>query len=264
MGDRPADDAGPGRALDQQAAGPTTCAPVEEATWVADDGIRYLQPEIVLLFKARLRPAQGRARPRRAPGRCSTPAAGLAARRRTARLDRRAPLAGCGLSGADGGCGRPTPYAWTGHDRSLPRPRRDHADAPGGRRGDDRAARRRRQRDLAARLRAGTPAGSSRSPARRSPRRSTAGPARSSSPPAAPSPTTSRSRASTGRGAPPTRAAPGSSPPPSSTTPCSTRCTGSAEHEGAERRAAAGRPAGPGSTSTRCARRSSATPSRSR
>ena len=28
--------------------------PLEEATWVAADGIRYLNPEIVLLFKARL------------------------------------------------------------------------------------------------------------------------------------------------------------------------------------------------------------------
>jgi len=29
-------------------------APVEDVTWVADDGIRYLNPEIVLMFKARL------------------------------------------------------------------------------------------------------------------------------------------------------------------------------------------------------------------
>jgi len=28
--------------------------PVEDATWVADDGIRYLRPEIALLYKARL------------------------------------------------------------------------------------------------------------------------------------------------------------------------------------------------------------------
>jgi hypothetical protein len=28
--------------------------PVEEATWVAQDGIRYLRPEISLLYKARL------------------------------------------------------------------------------------------------------------------------------------------------------------------------------------------------------------------
>jgi len=28
--------------------------PVEEATWVADDGLRYLRPEIVLFYKARL------------------------------------------------------------------------------------------------------------------------------------------------------------------------------------------------------------------
>ncbi len=31
---------------------PDHVAPVEEVTWVADDGIRYLAPEIVLLFKA--------------------------------------------------------------------------------------------------------------------------------------------------------------------------------------------------------------------
>ena len=34
---------------------PEHVAPVDEVTWLADDGIRYLNPEIVLLFKARLR-----------------------------------------------------------------------------------------------------------------------------------------------------------------------------------------------------------------
>ena len=33
---------------------PDHVAPVEEVTWVADDGIRYLNPEIVLMYKARL------------------------------------------------------------------------------------------------------------------------------------------------------------------------------------------------------------------
>jgi hypothetical protein len=33
---------------------PGHVAPLEEVTWVADDGIRYLNPEIVLMFKARL------------------------------------------------------------------------------------------------------------------------------------------------------------------------------------------------------------------
>jgi hypothetical protein len=33
---------------------PDHVAPVEEVTWVADDGIRYLDPEIVLLYKSRL------------------------------------------------------------------------------------------------------------------------------------------------------------------------------------------------------------------
>ena len=28
-------------------------APLEEGTWVSDDGIRYLNPEVALLFKAR-------------------------------------------------------------------------------------------------------------------------------------------------------------------------------------------------------------------
>jgi hypothetical protein len=30
-------------------------APLDDVTWVADDGVRYLRPEIVLFFKARLR-----------------------------------------------------------------------------------------------------------------------------------------------------------------------------------------------------------------
>ncbi len=33
---------------------PTTSSPLDEATWVAEDGIRYLRPEISLLYKARL------------------------------------------------------------------------------------------------------------------------------------------------------------------------------------------------------------------
>jgi hypothetical protein len=33
---------------------PDHVIPVEEATWVAADAIRYLNPEIVLLFKAQL------------------------------------------------------------------------------------------------------------------------------------------------------------------------------------------------------------------
>ena len=33
---------------------PDHVAPLEGVTWVADDGIRYLNPEIVLMFKARL------------------------------------------------------------------------------------------------------------------------------------------------------------------------------------------------------------------
>ena len=34
---------------------PGEVADVEDVTWVADDGIRYLRPEIVLTYKARLR-----------------------------------------------------------------------------------------------------------------------------------------------------------------------------------------------------------------
>lgn len=34
---------------------PDQVAPVEDVTWLADDGIRYLRPEIVLTYKARLR-----------------------------------------------------------------------------------------------------------------------------------------------------------------------------------------------------------------
>jgi hypothetical protein len=33
---------------------PDHVAPLDEVTWVADDGMRYLNPEIVLMFKARL------------------------------------------------------------------------------------------------------------------------------------------------------------------------------------------------------------------
>ena len=48
--------------------------PVEEATWVADDGIRYLRPEIVLFYKSRHRRAKderdlARTLPLLAPGR---------------------------------------------------------------------------------------------------------------------------------------------------------------------------------------------------
>lgn len=46
----PADD---GRWTHKFLAGPS--APVETVTWVADDGIRHLLPEIVLSYKARLR-----------------------------------------------------------------------------------------------------------------------------------------------------------------------------------------------------------------
>jgi hypothetical protein len=32
---------------------PSYCVPLEDVTWVADDGIRYLKPEVQLLFKAK-------------------------------------------------------------------------------------------------------------------------------------------------------------------------------------------------------------------
>ena len=32
---------------------PDHVAPVEEVTWVGDDGIRYVNPEIALLYKSR-------------------------------------------------------------------------------------------------------------------------------------------------------------------------------------------------------------------
>ena len=98
-------------------------------------------------------------------------------------------------------------------------------------------------------------AGSSRSPARRSPRRSAPARPRWSSPPAAPRPTTSRSRASSGPAAPPTRAASGCSSARSSTTPCWTRVDWLAEHEGAEVELAAGRPAAAASQPDDAARR---------
>lgn len=40
---------------------PDHVAPLEDVTWVARDGVRYLNPEIVLLFKARLRRAKDEA-----------------------------------------------------------------------------------------------------------------------------------------------------------------------------------------------------------
>ena len=45
---------------------PDHVAPLEDATWVADDGIRYLNPEIGLLFKA----VQGRRKDHRDLDRC--------------------------------------------------------------------------------------------------------------------------------------------------------------------------------------------------
>ena len=33
---------------------PDHVAPIEEVTWVADDGVRYLRPEVTLLYKAAL------------------------------------------------------------------------------------------------------------------------------------------------------------------------------------------------------------------
>jgi hypothetical protein len=45
---------------------PDHVAPLEDVTWVADDGIRYLNPEIALLFKA----VQQRAKDERDLGRC--------------------------------------------------------------------------------------------------------------------------------------------------------------------------------------------------
>ena len=204
-------------------ATPTTCVPLEEATWVAADGIRYLRPEITLLYKAVLhRPKDDRDLAVTWP--LLPPARQAWLRAALERLYPGTPVAGAHV----------TPYAGTRcHDR-LPRPRRDHADAAGGRRGDDGAPRRRRQRQLAARLRAARAPG--RGGVARDHRAGPQLPARRGGLHlrAAPSPTTSRSRASSGRAGPPTRAGPASSPPRSSTTPSSTRCYWLAEAEGAE------------------------------
>ena len=43
---------------------PDHVAPLEDVTWVADDGVRYLRPEVTLLYKAAAAPAEGRPRPR--------------------------------------------------------------------------------------------------------------------------------------------------------------------------------------------------------
>ena len=96
-----------------------------------------------------------------------------------------------------------------------------------GGRGDDRSTRRRRQRLRRCTAPAVARGAPSRRRGRRSRRRSARGPARWSSPRAAPRPTTSRSRACTGRAATPIRPVRASSPAPSSITPCWTPSTGS-------------------------------------
>ena len=87
---------------------PDHVAPLEEVTWVADDGIRYLNPEIVLMYKARLRSAQGRPRPRPlpAPARLRRPRVAAGQRRPAVS---RARLAGSPLlTEPDGHPSRPT------------------------------------------------------------------------------------------------------------------------------------------------------------
>ena len=143
----------------------------------------------------------------------------------------------------------------------LPRPRGHHADAPRGRRGDDRAAR--RVRATPSSLHASGRAArrvveESRETHRRA--RSAAGPARWSSPRAAPSPTTSRSRASSG---------PAGAQDPRRARILSTSVEHHAvldplhwlaEHEGADGRAAAGRRRRPPRPRRAPRPRSSATP----
>ncbi len=87
VGVRHAADARPGRLWTNKRL-PDHVAPVEEVTWVADDGIRYLNPgDRPALQVAQRSPHQGRPRPRLGPGRCSAsrPAPGSARRWRCCR-----------------------------------------------------------------------------------------------------------------------------------------------------------------------------------
>ena len=135
LGDRPAAHAGPGRSVDQQAlAGARRCRSTRRPG-SPTTGSATSTPRSCCFYKARLRPAQGRARPRPRPGRCSTPTSGPGCAtpygdrmgcRSTPWLERLAADASERRLGA----GRGTPYAWTSHDPDgVPRPRRDHADA---------------------------------------------------------------------------------------------------------------------------------------
>ena len=116
----------------------------------------------------------------------------------------------------------------------LPRPRRHHARAAAGDRGDGGRDGARGQPLLAAHLRPARPPGRRGVP--RVDRRGAGRAARPRccSPPAAPSPTTSRSRASSTPAATPTRAGSASWSARSSTTPSWTACDFLVGHEGAE------------------------------
>ena len=59
---------------------PDHVAPLDEVTWVTDEGVRVLDPEIVLLFKSDQRPRQGPPRPRPGPASARPCSARLAAR----------------------------------------------------------------------------------------------------------------------------------------------------------------------------------------
>ena len=252
VGHRPADHPGPRRAVDQQAR-PRPRRAARGGDLGGGRRHPLPAPRDHPALQGGAPPAQGRPRPRGhlaaaaardgRPG-CARPSSGSTRDTR-------------GWSARDPYAGEAMPP-----DR-LPRPRSDHADAAGGHRGDDGAPRRRSATPTRCTPPGGTRAGWSRSRARPSRRRSTAGPARWSSPPAAPSPTTSRSRASSGPAGPRTPAAPAS-------------CTTAVEHhavldplhwlaeaEGVDVEFlpvdARGRPR----RRRRCAPRSSATPSRS-
>ena len=146
----------------------------------------------------------------------------------------------------------------------LPRPCGDHADAPGGGRGDDRGAGPRRQRLLAAHLRAAGPARrrggprAARRRRRRPPQRGRLHLRRHRGrQPRGQGPVLGAARR---RRPPPARCWPA----PSSTTPCWTRVEWLAEHEGAEVEWLPGRRLGRVDLDGRRPPRSSATPAASR
>ena len=141
VGHRPADHPGPGRAVDQQAAaGPRAAARGGDLGRRRRDPLPQPRDRPALQGPAPTGPRTSATSP--APGRCSHPTGGPGCATPYDAWIRSTPgwPGSSELSVAAVGCGPGRAVRLTGHDR-LPRPRRHDADAAGGRRGDDRAAR---------------------------------------------------------------------------------------------------------------------------